>query len=541
MKQQNKFCGVVFKKRANHYLLPAGYIEIQELCFVKSEMEVLFDGYRAGKDGSWCEALVFEHQIVLSRDRIGGRWIYYFENDEVFCFSNTIKQLLDLEFVPFNVSSQGAFDFLFFGKVGNMIEGVFSLKANHKLSFNLQSFETKIERIEVEESGPEVKDEVEASAGVRSAILDGVGEVIGGSEHLAALLSGGIDSSVIACAIALENEERNLPFITAMSEDEKLNELEFAESIIGHLKIPTWHQVMAQNIDKEVENLHLAMEFPTTSLGSFLQYEIMRFCKHQGIKEFIDGTGADALYAGHPYYHAIYWNELLRKGLLLKAIKAAVASGVASHNFRYYWKNILKYYYVPRLPLAAKLRFYMGNNALLRGLNSDFVRKNCDGLGKKPVINLRRVNRYLAHDFLGGGVEDLLRFNDRIGKYFGVMNRSIFTEFPAIYSYAMRISSDLKFKDGFSKYILRNAFADCLPSKVLQRKDKMGLVAPNNYWMKKHKALFLSYFTDDLSLFFNVKKMKNLLEKEIDEGGEEENYKVFRFISFAIWYKVMKK
>ncbi len=267
----------------------------------------------------------------------------------------------------------------------------------------------------------------------------------------------------------------------------------------------------------------------------------MRFCKHQGFKEVLDGTGADALYAGHSFYNAIYWNELVRKGQLLTSVKAALSSGVSKNNFKFYWKNVLKYYYIPRFSLAGKLKFYYRNNPLLDGLNKDFVRDHYAVLEKKPTLNLKKMNAFLANDFFGGGVEDLLRFNDRIGKYFGVMNRSIFAEFPSIYNYALRISSDLKFKNGYSKYILRNAFADVLPAEVLQRKDKMGLVAPNNHWMKKHKELFLSYFTDDLSPYFDVEKMKGLVAKAIDDAPSQENYKIFRFISFAIWYKVMSK
>jgi asparagine synthase (glutamine-hydrolysing) len=540
LKQQNEFCGVVFKGEVKGNLLP-GFRAVQRNCFVSAQSEVLFDGYREKNDGTWCEAQILDDQIVLSRDRIGGRWIYYFENDEVFCFANTIKQLLALDFVPFAVSSTGAFEFLFLGKAGDMIEGITSLPANHDLAINLRTFRKTLEERKVDEEVFEIDNEEEASKAVREAIIEGVSKVAGRGNKLGSLLSGGIDSSVIACALALKGEHLSLPFISALSERDHLNELDYAETVIAQLKIPIWHQVLAQNIDKEIEKLHLAMEFPTTSLGSFLQYEMMRFCKHQGIEEVLDGTGADALYAGHNYYNAIYWNELVRKGRLLRATKAALASGVAKNNLKYYWKNLFKYYYIPRFSIPAKLRFYLRNNELLKGLNPEFIREHYEDLATKPKVSLKNLNRYLANDFFGGGVEDLLRFNDRIGKFFGVMNRSIFTEFPSIYTYALHIAPRLKFKDGYAKYILRNAFADCLPAKVLQRKDKMGLVAPNNYWMKKHKSLFLSYFTEDLEMFFDVQKMKNLLDKAIDEAPAQENYKIFRFISFAIWYKVMKK
>jgi len=199
---------------------------------------------------------------------------------------------------------------------------------------------------------------------------------------------------------------------------------------------------------------------------------------------------------------------------------------------------MMLYYYIPRFSRSSKLRFHMKSNEILKFLNPDFVYEQAYLLDDKPTYDLKQLNPFLSNAFYNGSVTELLRFTDRIGKHFGVMSQPIFAQFPDLYQHALSLSSSLKIKRGITKYVLRKAFEDLLPKSVLQRREKMGLVAPNNIWMKEHKDLLLSYITADLDQYFQVTKMRDQLSKSIDAATIQENYKIFRFISFAIWHKV---
>ena len=80
-----------------------------------------------------------------------------------------------------------------------------------------------------------------------------------------------------------------------------------------------------------------------------------------------------------------------------------------------------------------------------------------------------------------------------------------------------------------------------MPENIINRKDKMGLVAPNNPWLVQHKQFFLDYFTEDLNTYFDVPKIKKAIGEEIDQLTPQENYKLFKFVSFAVWHKVFKQ
>jgi asparagine synthase (glutamine-hydrolysing) len=75
----------------------------------------------------------------------------------------------------------------------------------------------------------------------------------------------------------------------------------------------------------------------------------------------------------------------------------------------------------------------------------------------------------------------LLQMQDRTAAAFGLENRSPFLDHRII-EFAYSISSDLKIRDCTLKWIVRQVAARYIPKRVLERKDKMGLIFPVNRW-----------------------------------------------------------
>lgn len=565
LKQLNRFCGIVSKKMDSP--LPDGHSLLlykrkisQNLVFFSNlelNQEGLFDGYIIGEEdgvfnidqiehysGSWAAASFKEELLVLSRDRLGVRAIYYFENETYFCFANEIKSLLAIEFIKFKVSQSAAFRFLFLSEnevLGDsLFEGIKEIPPSCNLIFDLKqnTFQVlKYYDFILNKTNQKYNEELVGET-LKSNLESVLNSIIHKDKKIAALLSGGIDSSAIASSIFGIGKHNSISFLTAMADDPIHDELPYAEFVVKKLGILEWHQVLAQNLGKEIEEMHLAMELPTLSAGSFLQFELMRFAKHQGIDYVIDGTGADSLYAGHYYYKAIYWNSLFRRGKFRKLIHEIRSYDGQDGWLKYFIRNIVIYYYLPKFPVNIKYKIAIKNNPLLTALDPIFVQFNKYLLNENKSSNIKDLNIFLKSQFFDGGVKKLLRFLDRFGKYFDVMNLSIFSEHRELFENALPINPDLKIKNGQLKYILRFAFKDIMPIEILERNDKKGLVAPNNRWIKENKEVFLTYFDQDLSDYFQMDSIKSTISKSIDELDEVENYKLFKFISFAIWYKV---
>lgn len=566
LQRLNRYCGIVLKKGSwPEKLKPSDDLPLvtqaHEYYRIYHSNDLInghiFDGLLYNTDqlftpnvshyeGNWSMAFQDDETLLLSRDRVGVRTLYYVDHDEYFAFSNEIKHLFNLRLHKFEVSSSAVFRFLFLDEqdiIGDsLFKGVNEIPPGHRLIYNLKVHSFQVEPYVDNQKFNYKKDDLSKSEiELKEKIGKPIHQILSEIESPGALLSGGMDSSVMAAEIMKHEKGQEIPFITAISNYEQLNETPFAASVIQHFEIKNWNQVVVNHLEKGIEELHYAMEFPTLSAGSFMQFELFRFAGFKNIQYLFDGTGADALFGGHQYYQVVYWNELLKSGQFKRFRKEVDRKKLGYFWLPYFFRNIAKYYTRGLLPAKTKYRTLLSQNGLLRNLNPEFVNQNLNLLSANTSRKMDNLNYFLKEDFFNGGVTRLLRFPDRIGKYFGVVNCSIFSDNEELFEYALDLPASFKIKQGVSKFILRDAYSDELPDKVINRKDKMGLVAPNNHWLVQHKQFFLDYFTDDLEGFFDVPKMKHALANEIDQLTPQENYKLFKFVSFAIWHKVFKQ
>ncbi len=84
----------------------------------------------------------------------------------------------------------------------------------------------------------------------------------------------------------------------------------------------------------------------------------------------------------------------------------------------------------------------------------------------------------------------LLQVEDRMSMAHGIESRVPFLD-KKLVEFAATIPADIKFKDGRMKYLLREAMSKYVPSKVMDRKDKMGFPTPFARWAKKEARDFI--------------------------------------------------
>jgi asparagine synthase (glutamine-hydrolysing) len=77
----------------------------------------------------------------------------------------------------------------------------------------------------------------------------------------------------------------------------------------------------------------------------------------------------------------------------------------------------------------------------------------------------------------------LLQVEDRVSMAHGLESRVPFLDHPLV-EFAATMPSNIKFKDGSMKHVLRQAMTRFLPAAVVNRKDKMGFPVPLIEWLK---------------------------------------------------------
>jgi asparagine synthase (glutamine-hydrolysing) len=103
--------------------------------------------------------------------------------------------------------------------------------------------------------------------------------------------------------------------------------------------------------------------------------------------------------------------------------------------------------------------------------------------------------------------------------------------------YVMGLPANFKIREGYSKYILREALAD-LPDEIRYRKHKMGFPAPDQTWVKNNPELIRRKLNEAIRdiPFFNNKLLERYEEFIKGDIGYEPVY--IRAISFHRFIKI---
>jgi asparagine synthase (glutamine-hydrolysing) len=297
-------------------------------------------------------------------------------------------------------------------------------------------------------------------------------------------LSGGLDSSAVVLAMneLLENSSSQNTF-SARFHDPALDEGNYMQAVVEGKNItPHYVYPNAETLIDEIDLLFYHQEQPFGSASIFAQWEVMRLAQQQNVTVLLDGQGADEILAGYPRYFRSYFKGLLRQNpkAFMEEVKAY------EQLYKHTWKSGPSFYmecYLPQLLLlAGKLKRSMGSSANYQQLDSDFFHtfKN----EPSPFTYYRNLNDDLHHSTTVYGLEKLLRFSDRNAMAFSREVRLPFL-FHDLVEFVFSQPDQMKLNKGWTKYLLREAMENELPSSIKNRVNKIGFEPPQGDWMKQ--------------------------------------------------------
>jgi asparagine synthase (glutamine-hydrolysing) len=211
-----------------------------------SDAEIVLELYREKStefldqiDGSFAIAIWdgVEKKLVLARDRVGFKSLFYAKSDGAFLFGSEIKSLLASKLCPKSVNLQGLNNFLSYGYVCNpetMFESIFQVKPGHFLVYKVGKISEKpywrFNYKQEEQNKPEFY--------YREKFLEifkkAVSRRMERHPDCGAFLSGGLDTSGV---VAMMHQLKKGPFkvFTGGFEDEQYNEIGDAQVVSDHL------------------------------------------------------------------------------------------------------------------------------------------------------------------------------------------------------------------------------------------------------------------------------------------------------------------
>lgn len=437
--------------------------------------------------------------LLLVRDRMGVKPLYYYWDGKTLLFASEIKAILASGVVEKRIDHQSLWDYLTYRYVPGpetVWQGIKKLPPGHLLRFK-PGTEPEISKYwesDVVGNDMDARPEAYSDAEFADLFLDAVElRLVASDVPVGVFLSGGLDSSAIAAA-AVELGHRNFhTFSVGFEEGGYYSELEFARQVAKHVGA-RYHEVVLDQrgfLDLLPEMVY-ATDEPMADLSAISVLALSRLARRD-VKVVLSGEGSDEILAGYDFDRAE--REWDRVRLIQKfprgALKlGAVVSRLGSDSLR---RRARK---VATLPLGTWNK-----------LEHPHITRNFDQSEKQallPGVTYQDSERIVAAQYAASRsrdplqqmlavyqkdwlVEDLLMKADKSTMAASLEARTPFLDYRLV-EWANRQANSVKVKrSGLNHYetksVLRRFCAKRLPRTIIER-PKRGFPDPANVWLE---------------------------------------------------------
>ena len=310
--------GVHFTGRSDTEVLLAAYDAWGERCVARLRGMFAFAIYDQTR-----------RVLFLARDRAGEKPLYWAEHRGGLVFASELKALMaDPEF-PRRLSPEGLAYYLSFGYVPGdkcILEGVHKLPPAHCLSWSLTGGAPKINRYwDIPSARRDDASSIdELTDDLQRLLTAAVSEQLVADVPLAVLLSGGVDSSLVAAIAAQVSHHKVRTFTVTLPNHPRLDESRFARSVAQYLGTDHVELPLDHSSADLVQKLAIQFDEPIADSSMIPTYLLAKTVS-QHCKVVVGGDGGDELFGGYRSYQSALQREKLR-ARLPRAARSLIAA-----------------------------------------------------------------------------------------------------------------------------------------------------------------------------------------------------------------------
>lgn len=489
-----------------------------------------------------------EAQLVTAvRDAFGIKPLFYAPAANGVFFASELAALHALRGRPIRPDLQRAYDYLVHGDYDSgertFVEGVRHLLPGMLVEVELPTL--RLHEPTVWWRAPLVERPAwtfdEAVEAVRERFLHNVRLHLRSDVPWGVALSGGVDSSAIACAV--RHLEADVPihtfsYVARGSEVSEEGWIDLVNREIGAVA----HKMVATPGDlvRDLESVIAAQGEPFGSTSIYAQYRVFQLAKESGVTVTLDGQGADELLAGYWGYPGERMLSLWEEGRILDMHRFARAWGRSpQRSYRKAWM------YLARTVLPdgtyERARGWSGRRFKPDWLDIPML-ADAGVEFREPRARVefaargRRVIEQLARSLQVRGLPSLLRHGDRNSMRFSLESRVPFLT-PGMAELLLSMPEEyLISPEGETKHVFRAAMRGIVPDAILDRKDKIGFVTPEQQWLLAIAPTVREWLKEagDIAFLRGAKLLRRF--DAICEGRVPFTWQVWRWINYAKWH-----
>lgn len=416
-----------------------------------------------------------KNELILARDHFGIKPLYYSLLNNTIIFSSEIKAILKYPGFEPIINKEGISELFGIGPAHTpgtcVFKNIYEIKPSHYGIFNKYGFKTyRYWKMQTKEHTDNFEDTCKK---VHQLLDDAIQRQLVSDVPLCAMLSGGLDSSIIVAYASNYFKENNLPPLKTLSIDYVDNDKNFVKSDFQ----PNSDNYYIDIMQKAFNTNHTNIVIDTPELAETLKdamiardfpgmadvdSSMLLFCKN--IKQYatvaLSGECSDEIFAGYPWF---FREDALNSGTFPWSIAISER------------QNLLNTDISSKINLKDYIDFRYNESIS----EIEFLESDSKDTKEKRIISYLTINWFM---------QTLLDRSDRMSMYNGLELRVPFCDYRLV-EYMWNVPWELKALNGREKGLLRYVVKDLLPDEIVNRKKSPYPKTHNPTYLKVVKEM----------------------------------------------------
>ena len=497
-------------------------------------------------EGMWSFAYYnFEKKkLYLCRDRFGEKPLYVHKISNNLVFGSSIDYILNITKVSHQIDRKqielylkNGFRSLFYDiKAKSFFKGIYTIPPGKFYEIN-ENFGIKIKDYwkpkKIKMLGN--KDYKKQVLKLKNIYKQLVMERTQADFPVACLLSGGIDSSSIACNIS-SKKNNQIHYFSAFTEDKNYDESKMIKKIVKHKKLK--HSFIKVKRDNKknlqiIDNVIRKTGNLVPTVSWLLYCYICEAIKKRKFKVVLTGTGGDEIFAGY-YAHHLHFLQFLKNN---------ESKTIFQKNY-YNWRKLITPFI--RNKKLKDFDYYTKNHKKIDQSKFEYldIKKYFKNYNLKKIFQRKFLKDYFKNELFKeifySSLPPQIFATDSISMYYNIESRLPLLS-KKLYNLSFSYPNSYLIRNAYNKAIFRDSLINSVPSDVLKKREKVGFFKNIDEFFDFKKRSLQRFILGNnfVNSFLNLKKLKSMLLKK--KKSNQECHLIFGIINIIFFLRKYKK
>lgn len=497
-----------------------------------------------------------KRRLFVARDGFGVKPFYYAETASGFVFASELKALLQEPGIPRTIDAQAVLNYITYlwcPAPRTMLSSVKKLPPGFAMVVEEGRITRQWQFYDLPYGGNKTTlSPVAAASELRERLAESVRRQMVADVPVGAFLSGGLDSSAIACFAREYAQDGNLDCFTIAFKDDAwrkegmAEDLPYAQRVAKYLGVNLHTLEVGSEMAEEFARMVFQLDEPQADPAALNVLFISKMARENGIKVLLSGAGGDDILSGYRRHQALwfekYWAWLPQIGLTAakRLTQSFMVSGAGTRRL----SKLFAYADADELERLVSYFNWVDpktrNTLLSTWMRTELV----DGIGENPLLEtVRRLSPEIPSLdkmlYLEGKyflADHNLNYTDKMAMAAGVEVRVPFLDNDLV-AFAASLPTEYKQHRSQGKWLLKKAMEPLLPHEVIYR-PKAGFGVPVRHWLKNELRPMVDELLSDEVIrhrgLFDVAGVRNFVNND-RLGRVDGSYTILALMCVELW------